>query len=61
MFVDNEAMGLKVFEDSGMPEHPGLTEMKELERLAAKSPCMMTEEQWKQYESWQVKENEVER
>ena len=23
-------------------EHPGLTEMKELERLAAKSPCMMT-------------------
>ena len=58
MFVDNEAMGIKVFEDSGMPEHPGLTEMKELERLAAKRPCQMTADQWKMLEDYNMKNGE---
>jgi len=39
----------------GRKEHPGLTEMKELERLARKRPCTMTSEQWKAYEEYQTK------
>lgn len=32
-----------------------LSQMRELERLAQKRPCTMTQEQWNSYESWQEK------
>lgn len=35
-------------------------EMIELERLAQKSPCMMTRDQWDAYESYQEKRDELE-
>jgi len=50
----------RTFEPTEQDEHPGLREMRELERLARKRPCTMTSEQWKAYEEYQEKRDEQE-